>query len=208
MCCLLYTRDWIDLNKDFHYSGATWAPACSTSTYKNIKTLHYWSVIRRNRCSPIYSLTKGKRFHDVTYHVVSYLTQYLYKFSLVTLVIGYELIESLCHRGFTFKWDRSWVRTTINIMVADVLTWDIYQVTNSLCRIQIYRVFSKHNTYMCRYIAGMYNRSRLVDARPSAIDMLTKRWIYRLNDVSNRVKHVVQVIKKNMFEISRTRHRG
>ena len=34
MCCLLYTRDWIDLNKDFHYSDATWAPACSTSTYK------------------------------------------------------------------------------------------------------------------------------------------------------------------------------
>ena len=59
---------------------------------------------------------------------------------------------------------------------------------------QIYRVFSKHNTYMCRYIARMYNRSRLLDARPSAIDMLTKRWIYRLNAVSNRVKHVVQVI--------------
>ena len=98
---------------------------------------------------------------------------------------------------------------TINIMVADVLTWDIHQVTNSLCRIQIYRVFSKHNTYMCRYIARMYNRSRLVDARPSTFDMLTKRWIYRLNDVSNRVKHVVQVIKKQnktMFEISRTQH--
>ena len=78
------------------------------------------------------------------YHVVSYLTQYLYQLSLVTLVIGYELIESRC-RGFTFKWDRSWVRTTINIMVADILTWDIHQVTNSLCRIQIYRVFSKHN---------------------------------------------------------------
>ena len=108
---------------------------------------------------------------------------------------------------FTFKWDRSWVRTTITIMVAYVLTWDIHQVTNSFCRIQIHRVFSKHNTYMCRYIARMYNRSRLVDARPSAIDMLTKRWIYRLNDVSNRVKHVVQVIKK-MFEISWTRHRG
>ena len=46
MCCLLYTRDWIDLNKDFHYSDAIWAPACSTSTYKNIKTLHYWSVQR------------------------------------------------------------------------------------------------------------------------------------------------------------------
>ena len=137
----------------------------------------------------------------MTIHVVSYLTQYLYKFSLVTLVIGYELIESLC-RGFTFKWDRSWVRTTINIMVADVLTWDMHQVTNSLCRIQIYRVFSKHNTYMCRYIARMYNRSRLVDARPSAIDMLTKRWIYRLNYVSNRVKHVVQVIKKNVRDKS------
>ena len=142
----------------------------------------------------------------MTYHVVAYLTQYLYQFSLVTLVNGYELIERLC-RGFTFKWDRSWVRTTINIMVANVLIWDIHQVTNSLCRIQIYRVFSKHNTYMCRYIARMYNRSRLVDARPSAIDILTKRWIYRLNNVSNRVKHAVQVIKK-MFEISRTRHRG
>ena len=46
MCCLLYTRDWIYLNKDFHYSDAIWAPACSTSTYKNIKTLHYWSVQR------------------------------------------------------------------------------------------------------------------------------------------------------------------
>ena len=199
MCCLLYTRDWTNLNKDFNYSDATWAPACSTSTYNNIKTLHYWSVVRRNRCSPMDSLTKGqwygKRFHDVTYHVVSYLTQYLYQFSLVTLVIGYELIESLC-RGFTFKWDRSWVRTTINIMVAAVLTRDIHQVTNSLCRIQIYRVFSKHNTYMCGYIAIMYNRSRLVDTRPSAIDMLTKRWIYCLNDVSNRVKQVVQEIKK------------
>ena len=137
----------------------------------------------------------------MTHHVLSYLTQYLYQFSLVTLVIGYELIESLCC-GFTFKWDRSWVSTTINIMVADVLTWDIHQVSNSLCRIQIYRVFSKHNTYMCRYIARMYNRSRLVDARSSAIDMLTKRWIYRLIDVSNRVKHVVQVIKKNVRDRS------
>ena len=45
MCCLLYTRYWIDLNKDFHHSDATWAPACSTSTYKNIKTLHFWSVV-------------------------------------------------------------------------------------------------------------------------------------------------------------------
>ena len=34
MCCLLYTRYWIDLNKDLYYSDATWAPACSTSTYK------------------------------------------------------------------------------------------------------------------------------------------------------------------------------
>ena len=124
------------------------------------------------------------------------LTQYLYQFSLVTLVIGYELIETLC-RGFTFKWDRSWVRTTINIMVADVLTWDIHQVTNSLCRdSNISNVFYKHNTYMCRYIARMYNRSRIVDARPSTIDMLTKRWIYHLNGVNNRLKHVVQVIKK------------
>ena len=49
---------------------------------------------------------------------------------------------------------------------------------------------------MCRYIARMYNRSRIVDARPSAIDMLTKRWIYHLNGVNNRLKHVVQVIKK------------
>ena len=152
-------------------------------------------------------------------------------------VSDWLMIQSLC-RGFTFKWDRSWVRTTINIMVADVLTWDIHQVTDSLCRIQIYRVFSKHNTYMymCRYIARMYNRSRLVDARPSAIDVLTKRWIYpqtsthrfatprrrgpqqpsgvsqlpfscrsviyRLNYVSNRVKHVVQVIKKNVRDKS------
>ena len=27
---------------------------------KNIKTLHYWSVVRRNRCSPMDSLTKGQ----------------------------------------------------------------------------------------------------------------------------------------------------
>ena len=26
MCCLLYTRDWIDLNKGFNYSDTTWAP--------------------------------------------------------------------------------------------------------------------------------------------------------------------------------------
>ena len=26
----------------------------------NIKTLHYWSVVRRNRCSPMDSLTKGQ----------------------------------------------------------------------------------------------------------------------------------------------------
>ena len=154
MCCLLYTRDWIDFNKDFHYSVATWAPACSTSTCKKTSKLcitgpllggtavHQWIPSQR------VNNTK-KLFHNVTYHVVSYLTQYLYQFSLVMLVIGYELIGTLC-RGFTFKWDQSWVRTTINIRVADVLTWDIHQVTNSLCRIQIYLVFSKHNTYMCK----------------------------------------------------------
>ena len=27
---------------------------------KNIKTLHYWSVVRRNRCSPMDSLAKGQ----------------------------------------------------------------------------------------------------------------------------------------------------
>ena len=27
---------------------------------KNIKTLHYWSVVGRNRCSPMGSLTKGQ----------------------------------------------------------------------------------------------------------------------------------------------------
>ena len=66
----------------------------------------------------------------------------------------------------------------------------------SLSGFKYIECFLKHNAYMCRYISRMYNRSRLVDARPSAIDMLTKRWIYHMNGVSNRVKHVVQVIKK------------
>ena len=69
----------------------------------------------------------------------------------MTLVFGYELIETLC-RGFTFKWDRSWVRTTINIMVADVLTWDIHQVTNSLCRdSNISNVFETQYIYVQVY---------------------------------------------------------
>ena len=53
-------------------------------------------------------------------------------------------------------------------------------------------------------MARMYNRSKLVDARPLAIDMLIKRWKYRLNDVSNRIKHVVQVIEKNVRDQSDT----
>ena len=125
MRCLLYTRDWIDLNKDFHYSDATWAPACFTSTYKKHPN---FALLVRYLEEPLFTngfphkgsiIRKTFPWCDVSCRV-------LFNGMFISVfpcdVSDYELIESLC-RGFTFKWDRSWVRTTLNIMVADVLTW-------------------------------------------------------------------------------------